>query len=59
MIKNKVIKVNQTLYNKLKADFKRRNQKKYHKYYDYYICDIRYEQVYNYNNQYWIDKKYY
>ena len=52
-------KVNQTLYNKLKADFKRNNQKKYHKYYDDYICDIRYEQVYNYNNEYWIDKKYY
>lgn len=52
-------KLNQTLYNRLKKDFKRRNQKKYHKYCDDWVVNIEYNQVYNYNNQYWIEKKYY
>lgn len=52
-------KVNQTLYNKLKKQFRLSNQKKYYKYFDEWIVNVNHNQIYNYNNEYWIDKKYY
>ncbi len=52
-------KVNQTLYNKLKKQFRFNNHKKYHKYFDEWVVNVTHSQIYNYNNEYWIDKKYY
>ena len=53
------MRLNQTIYNKLKASFKRTNQKKYHKFFDEWVVNVNHSQIYNYNNELWIDKKYY
>jgi hypothetical protein len=53
------MKINQTLYNKLKKHFKYNNHKKYYKYFDVWITNVTYEQLYNYDSKLWIEKEYY